>query len=93
MERNDFYMFIKLFETLKSTFKNLDKKNLNILLTGLKICFFILLFSIAILITYLLFIHNYLIYQIGLMVFQMSIYFAIACVISTMAIDSIKSKT
>lgn len=84
-------MFMKLFETLKNTFKNLDKKTLNILLNGLKICFLILLFSTAVLITYLLFVHNYLIYQIGLMIFQMSIYFAISCIVSTIAIDSIKN--
>lgn len=85
-------MVKQMIEKLKDTFKNLDKKIIKILKNGLRFCFLILLLSIAILITYLFFIDNTLIYQIGLLVFQISLYFAIDFIVSALAIDSIQKQ-
>ena len=68
---------------------NLDKKILKLIKKGIYCCFFILLISILLLVTYLFFIHSLLIYQIGLLVFQLSIYFAIYFIISGITVDSI----
>lgn len=85
-------MIKQMIEKLINTFKNLDKKIIKILHTGLRFCFLILLSSMAILITYLFFIHNNLIYQIGLLVFQISLYFAIDFIVSALTIDSIQKQ-
>lgn len=84
---------IKVFKILiKNTFKNLDKKTISIMQKGFKFCFLVLLFSSVILATYLFFIHNYLVYEIGLLVFQLALYFAIDFVISGIAVDTIKKQ-
>ncbi len=85
-------MFKQLFKKIKCIFGNLDKKVLKIMKNGLKFSFLVLLFSMAILITYLFFVHNNLIYQIGLLVFQLALYFAFDFVISGIAVDSIKKQ-
>lgn len=79
----------QLFNKFKCIFDDLDKKVLKIMKNGLRFSFFVLLFSIAILITYLFFVHSILIYQIGLLVFQLALYFAFDFVISAIAVDSI----
>lgn len=76
----------------KKTFDNIDKNIIKIMKNGLKFCFLILIISIFILITYLFFIHNNFIYQIGLIVFQLSLYFAADFIISGLAIDTIRKQ-
>ena len=84
---------IKKFENLiKNTFKNLDRKTISIMQKGFKFCFLVLLLSTVILATYLFFIHNFLVYEIGLLVFQLGLYFAIDFVIAGIAIDTIKKQ-
>ena len=85
-------MIKNFFDMIKKTFNDLDKKCLKIIKTGLKFCFLILLCSMAILVTYLFFLHNNFVYQIGLLVFQLSLYFAIDFIVSGIAIDSIKKQ-
>ena len=77
---------------IKAIFKNIDKKDLKIMCNGLKFCFLILLVSMAILITYLLFIHSILIYEIGLLIFQLSLYLAIDFVVAGIVVDTIQQQ-
>ena len=82
-------MINKIYQKIKLSFQNLDKKILKILKNGLKFSFLISIVSIAILLTYLFFIHSALIYQIGLLTFEISLYFAIDFVVSALTIDTI----
>ncbi|MCI9063984.1 MAG: hypothetical protein HFJ17_05230 [Clostridia bacterium] len=75
---------------IKSLFENIDKKDLKIMCNGLKFCFFILLFSIGMLLTYLLFTKNVFTYQIGILVFQLSLYFAIDFIVAGIVVDRIQ---
>ena len=83
---------MNMIEKIKQTFKDLDKKDLKIMKNGLKFCFFILIVSISILVTYLFFIHNVFVYQIGILVFQLSLYFAIDFIVVGLIVDSIQKQ-
>ena len=85
-------MFKQMIEKIKNTFKNLDKKIIKILKYSLKLCFLITILSIGILVTYLFFIHSYIIFQIGILVFQVSIYYSVYCIISAITVDSIQKQ-
>lgn len=82
-------MFKIFFEKIVSSFKNLDTKVLKIMNCGLRFCFLILLASVTLLFTYLFFVHSIFIYQIGLLVFQLALYFAVYFIISALAVDTI----
>ena len=77
---------------IKDVFKNIDKKDLKIMRNGLKFCFLILLVSIATLVTYLFFIHSILIYEIGLLIFQLSLYLAIDFIVAGIVVDTIQKQ-
>ena len=83
---------INIIEKFKTLFKNIDKKDLKIMCNGLKFCFFVLLFSILILCTYLFVKNDFFIYQIGIMVFQLSLYFAIDFVVAGLVVDTIQKQ-
>lgn len=83
-------MYKQLIDKLKNTLNNLDKKNVKILKYGLLFCFFILIVSLIILITYLFFIHNHVIYEIGILIFETSLYYAIYFFATSITIDSIQ---
>jgi len=85
-------MFIQIIKKLKNTFKNFDKKIINILKYGFKFCLLIAIISSAILVTYLFFVHNVFLYQIGLTIFQVSLCFASEFVVSALAIDTISKQ-
>lgn len=73
-----------------NTYKNLDGKTLKILKNGLKFSFIICLLSIFILLTYIFFFTFPTIYYIGLLMFQLSLSFAIEFIICAIVVDSIK---
>lgn len=77
---------------IKDVFSNIDKKDLKIMRNGLKFCFLILLSSIAILVTYLFFINTAFVYQIGILVFQISLYLAIDFVVAGIVVDTIQKQ-
>jgi len=77
---------------IKDIFKNIDKKDLKIMRNGLKFCFLVLLVSMAILITYLFFINSILIYEIGILIFQLSLYLAIDFVVAGIVVDTIQKQ-
>lgn len=85
-------MIKPIITKLKNTIKNLDKKALKILKYGLKFCFVISLLSMAFLTTYLFFLHNYYIYQIGILIFQLSLCFTAEFIVSAIAVDTIKKQ-
>lgn len=85
-------MKFNFLKKIKELFENLDKKTLKIMKNGLKFSFLVLLISMAILITYLFFVHNNIIYQIGLLVFQISLYIGVDFIVSGIAVDSIKKQ-
>ena len=82
-------MLLQFIKNIKSSFKNLDDKILKIMKYGLKFCFLILLASVAILFTYLVFVHSIFIYQIGLLIFEIALYFSVFFIISALAVDTI----
>ncbi len=73
-----------------NTYKNLDGKTLKILRNGLKFSFIICLLSIFILLTYIFFFTFPTLYYIGLLMFQLSLSFAIEFIICAIVVDSIK---
>ncbi len=85
-------MLIKFYKYTKEAFLNLEPKALTIMKNGLSFSFIIAFLGIIILITYLFFIHNYLIYKIGLLIFQLGLYFAADFIVSGLAVDSIKKQ-
>ena len=83
---------IHLIDKLKNMFYNIDKKDITIMKNGLKFCFLILVISIIILLTYLFFVKNIFIYQIGILVFQLSLYFAIDFIVAGIVVDTIQKQ-
>lgn len=77
---------------IKDLFLNIDKKDLKIMRTGLKFCFLILLTSMIILLTYLFFMNSVFIYEIGILVFQLSLYFAIDFIVAGIVVDTIQKQ-
>ncbi len=73
-----------------NTYKSLDSKTLKILRNGLKFSFIICLLSIFILLTYIFFFTFPTLYYIGLLMFQLSLSFAIEFIICAIVVDSIK---
>ena len=73
-----------------NTYKSLDSKTLKILRNGLKFSFIICLLSIFILLTYIFFFTFPTLYYIGLLMFQLSLSFAIEFIIFAIVVDSIK---
>ena len=73
-------------------FKNTNKKDIQIMKMGLKFCFLILVISIIILLTYLIFIKDFFVYQIGILVFQLSLYFAIDFIVAGLVVDTIQKQ-
>ena len=74
-----------------NTYKSLDSKTLKILRNGLKFSFIICLLSIFILLTYIFFFTFPTLYYIGLLMFQLSLSFAIEFIICAIVVDSIKN--
>lgn len=73
-----------------NTYKSLDSKTFKILKNGLKFSFIICLLSIFILLTYIFFFTFPTLYYIGLLMFQLSLSFAIEFIICAIVVDSIK---
>ncbi len=73
-----------------NTYKNLDVKTLKILKSGLIFSFIICLLSIFLLLSYIFFFAFPTIYYIGLLMFQLSLSFAIEFIICAIVVDSIK---
>ena len=85
-------MLKKLYNNLKNTFESLEKKTLKIMNLGLKISFVTAILATGILITYLYFVHSYLVFKIGLLIFELALSFAADFIISGIAVDSIKKQ-
>lgn len=81
----------KFVDELKNAFKSFDKKTIKILKYGLIFCFLITILSVIILVTYLFFVHSQIIYNIGILVFQISLYYAVFFIASAFTVDTIKN--
>lgn len=77
---------------LKDLFHNLDKTGLKIMKIGIKICFGILGIAIVLLSSYLLFSHNFFLYELGLSILKLSTYFAVEFVICGIIADKLKKQ-
>ena len=73
-----------------NTYKNLDVKTLKILKNGLIFSFMICLLSIFLLLAYIFFFTFPTLYYVGLLMFQLSLSFAIEFIICAIVVDSIK---
>ena len=82
-------MFKQMIDKLKNTVNNFDEKILKILKYGFRFCFGVAILSVAILITYLFFVHSDFLYQIGLTLFQLSLCFTAEFIASAIAVDTI----
>ena len=85
-------MIKNIYEKIKNIFTNLEKTTLKIMKTGLKFSLIMTIAATGILITYLFFIHSALVYKIGLLIFELSLYFAADFIVSGIAVDSIKKQ-
>ena len=82
-------MYKQIITKIQDGFKNLDKKIIKTLKYGLIFCFLINIISVLLLISYLFFVHTYLVYKIGILLFQISLYYAIFFISSAITVDSI----
>ena len=85
-------MIKNFLDTIKKAFINLDKKAFLILKHGLKFCFTLCIFSLAILLTYEFILNSIFIYDLGIAFFRISMIFAIEFVVCAIAVDSIKKQ-
>ena len=79
------------FNLIKDSIKNFDKKVLNFMKKGLLFCLTISAISSFILCTYLFLNKSILIYEIGILLFQTSLYFAVYFIISAIVINTLKN--
>ncbi len=77
---------------VKDLFKNLDKTDLKIMKIGLRISFFIILFSVFLLCIYLRFVHSIFLYNIAIAIFKLSTYIGIEFIICGIVVDTIKKE-
>lgn len=77
---------------LKNLFKNLDKTDLKIMKIGLKICYIMMIFSFLILCYFLFFVHTSFAYNLGLMIFKLSTYFAVEFIVCGVVADTVKKQ-
>ena len=82
-----FDFMIKLFI---NSYKELDNKILNIMKKGFKFSFAICMISVLLLLTYLFINANIYIYQIGIMLFQLALFYGISFIICGIVVDGIK---
>ena len=82
-------MIKQIIDKLVYTFRNFDKKIIKILKYGFYFCFLIAIISVIILSTYLFFIHSDFIFKIGLLTFEISLYFAVEFIASAITVDTI----
>ena len=76
-------------DKIKNIFNNLDKTDLKIMKTGLRVSFGILLVATILLCIYLLFVHNIFLYNLGLSVFRLSTYIAVEFIVCGVVADLI----
>ena len=72
--------------------KNINEIDLRIMKKGLKFSFMLLVFSICILLFYLLSKNNLFLYNLGLSLFKVSTYFGIEFIICGVVVDTIKKE-
>ena len=71
-------------------FKNLETQTIRIIKNGIKCCFGICLISIFILLTYTFIYSTPLLFDIGIILFKMSLLFSIEFLICGIVVDSLK---
>ena len=79
-------------DKIKNLFNNLDKTDLKIMKIGIKCCFGILLVAIILLSSYLFFVHNFFLYELGLAIFKLSAYIAVEFIVCGIVADKIKKQ-
>ena len=81
-----------MLKKIFNSFKNLDKLTKLIMSHGLKFCFMICLFSLAILLTYNFTFTIPILFTIGFILFKLSLIFGIEFVICGFVVDGIKKQ-
>ena len=79
-------------EKLKNLINNLDKVDLKIMKRGLLFCLCIAFFAVTILSIYL-FVHNIFLFELGLSILKLSVYFAVDFIVCGVVVDSIKKQS
>ncbi len=85
-------MITSFISMIKNIFKKLDKTALCVLKHGLHFCFYLCLISTIVLFVYLSFKLNPFVFDLGFMLFKLSIIFAIEFIICAIAADKIKKQ-
>lgn len=81
-----------MFKKILESYKGFDKITCKILKSGLLFCLSLAIVSIAILLTYNLNGHSPLLYNIGMILFKLSLIFGIEFVICSFVSDGIKKQ-
>ena len=77
---------------IKDTIKNLDQKTKLIIKNGITFCIILCILSISLLITYIFWFSTPLIFNIGIMLFQISLLFSVEFLICVIVVDSFKKR-
>ena len=78
--------------TFKKTFNNLDDTVKHILKNGLFFCSIIEIIALIILVTYILYLKNPILFNIGFNLFRLSLIFSVEFIICGFAADKVKNE-
>ena len=77
---------------IKDTLNNLDQKTKLIIKNGITSCIILCILSISLLITYIFWFSIPIIFNIGIMLFQISLLFSVEFLICGIVVDSLKKR-
>ena len=85
-------MINSIITKIKDIFNDLDKQTILIIKKGLYFCSCILFISLALLITYLFYLHTSFMFKIGILTFEISFHYATYFIITGIIVDSLKKQ-
>ena len=71
---------------------SLDSKTKVIIKSGFKFCTFLCVISLVLLVTYIFWFSTPLVFNVGIMIFQMSLLFSVEFLICGIVVDSLKKR-
>ncbi len=79
-----------MIDKMKDTFQKLETQTKTIMKNGIQFCFFLCIISLIVLLTYDFMVENPLLFDIGIVLFKMSLLFSIEFLICGIVVDSLK---
>ena len=77
---------------IKDIINSLDFKTKMIIKNGFKFCIFLCVISLSLLVTYIFWVSIPLVFNVGIMLFQMSLLFSVEFLICGIVVDSLKKR-